>query len=153
MEGCRIQTPLLFLTQGQEVHRPETRLLCHHTRDIKEGLLLDGLARTGIPTGEVQMRYRQYMETGGWRMTTGSVGGTTTSHESTESEGDVWREVQRRAALPASCWSTPKTVPFSRRTNSLDSSRQNPSLINGCGSTSQQDRRYEGMNAMVGGCS
>ncbi|KAG0562574.1 hypothetical protein KC19_9G156700 [Ceratodon purpureus] len=82
-------------------------------------------------------------------------GGTTTSHESTEHEGNVWREAQRRTPLPAPSSSTPKTVSFFKRTDSLESSRQNLSLINGSSSISQQDGgmhkqtfQYEGMNAM-----
>ena len=82
-------------------------------------------------------------------------GGTTTSHESAEHEGDIWREVQRRTPLPAPSSSTPKTVPFFRRTNSLEPSKQSLSLINGCANIFQQDGgvhkqtfRYEGMSAM-----
>jgi len=52
--------------------------------------------------------------------------GSTASHESTELEGDVWREAQRRTTLPAPPSSTPKAVPFFRRTNSLEPSRQTP---------------------------
>lgn len=73
-EGCRIQMLLLFLTRSPEVQLRETRLRCPGTKDIKEELLLHGLAQRGILTGEVQMTSRQFMETGGWRMNTGSAG-------------------------------------------------------------------------------
>lgn len=62
--------PLLFLIRSQEGQLRETR----GTKVIQEELFLHSLAQRGILTGEVQMISRLFMETGGWRMNTGSAG-------------------------------------------------------------------------------
>lgn len=70
--GCQMQMLLLFLTRSPEVQLRETH---PGIRDsMQEELCLHGLAQRRILTGEVQVTSRQFMETGGWRMTTGSAG-------------------------------------------------------------------------------
>ncbi|XP_024375302.1 zinc finger CCCH domain-containing protein 12 isoform X1 [Physcomitrium patens] len=86
-------------------------------------------------------------------------GATTTIHEAAEPESDVRGEVQRRTTFSVPSASTPKTVPFFRRSTGLEPSRQqNFTPINRCaivaqmdGEVNQQSFQYEGVKEDVYG--